>query len=79
MALRDLKGQRLIDIRILPETGATRFGFDLDTVLEVRRMCRGSKDELWRLYERDKLVRFLRGDGTYEREKLRRDAKSGDG
>jgi hypothetical protein len=77
IALGDVMGQRLIDIRIVPETGATRFEFDLDTILEVRRMRRGSKDELWLLYERDKLVRLIRGDGSYDRQRLGRDANSG--
>lgn len=70
LAMGDLKGQRLIDIRIIPATGATRFQFDLDTVLEVRRFSSRSEDELWLLYERDKYVRTLHGDGTFHREKL---------
>ena len=77
MALGDLEGQRLTEIQVVPQTGATRFGFDLDTVLEVRRMHRGSKDDLWLLYEGDKLVRLVRGDGSYDRQRLGQDANSG--
>ncbi len=70
MAMATLEGQRLTEIRIKPETGATRFAFDLDTVLEVRRMAPHSKDELWLLTEQDRCVHTLHGDGAYRREKL---------
>ena len=68
MALRDLKGQRLTEIQLVPQTGATRFEFDLDTALEVRRMDPRSKEELWRIYGRDGYVRSIRGDGAFGRE-----------
>jgi hypothetical protein len=65
IAMEDLKGQRLIDIRIAPATGATRFTFDLGSVLEVNRLNSRYKKELWLLYERDKCMRSLCGDGTF--------------
>ena len=70
MALCDLKGQRLTEIQVHPQTGATRFAFDLDTVLEVRRMNRRSKDELWIIYGRDGYERSVRAGGRFCREKL---------
>jgi len=68
-ALLDLQGQRLLDIRVNPESGATRFNFDLDTILEVRRKRQLSTDELWLLYGLDGYERSMRGDGTFKREK----------
>ena len=69
--LRDLKGQRLL-ARIDPQTGATRFEFDLDTVLEARRTGRRSKDELWLLSGLDGYERAVRGNGKFSRKRCRR-------
>jgi hypothetical protein len=68
-ALSDLNGQRLLRVQVNPTSGATRFTFDLKTVLEVRRRHRLSKDELWLLYGVDGYQRSVRGDGTFVRAK----------
>jgi len=65
-AFLNLKGQKLVGIRVDPDCGTTRFDFDLDTVLEIRRMESDSKDDLWLLYEPDGYVLSVRGDGTLE-------------
>lgn len=70
-ALLDLQGQRLVGISVNSQTGATRFEFDLDTALEVRRKHRCSTDELWLLYGLDGYQRTVRGDGTFRREECR--------
>lgn len=70
-ALLDLQGQRLVGVTVNPQSGATRFEFDLDTVLEVRRRDRSSTDELWLLYGPDGYQRSVRGDGTFKRQKCR--------
>jgi hypothetical protein len=67
-ALLDLQGQRLVRAAVSRDNGATRFEFDLDTVLEVRRRNRFTPDELWLLYGRDGYVRSMRGNGTFLRE-----------
>jgi hypothetical protein len=70
-ALRDLQGQRLLRVDVCSGTGETRFEFDLDTVLDVRRIKCKSKDELWLLYGVDGYERAVRGDGTFSRKKCR--------
>jgi hypothetical protein len=70
LAFDDLNGQRLLGIYVNPNNGATRFTFDLDTVLEVRRFDSRSKDELWLIYGRDGIERSVRGNGVFKREPL---------
>lgn len=70
-ALLDLQGQRLIRARVNPGSGATRFEFDLDTVVEVRRKRRRSCDELWLLYGLDGYERSVRGNGAFSRDECR--------
>ncbi len=67
-----LQGQRLTDIRISSRTRATCFEFDLNTVLEVRRMRRrqNEDEEVWVLYERGGYMRFVLADGTFSRKML---------
>jgi len=69
-ALQYLEGQRLIAAIVNLETGASRFEFDLDTVLDVRRRRRCSREELWIIYGLDGYMRNVRGDGTFGRESL---------
>lgn len=70
--LLDLQGQRLIAASVNRESGATRFEFDLDTVLEVRRMRGFFEDELWLLYgPPGRCQRSVRGNGTFTRTNLR--------
>ena len=67
-ALEYLSGQRLVDMRVTPETGATEFAFDFDTILHVRRYERLSNDELWSLFEPTGYVLSVYGDGTFSHE-----------
>lgn len=66
-AILDLQGQRLLGLNINPENGATRFEFDLDTILEVRREHRTSMNELWFLHGPDGYERSVGGNGTFRR------------
>ena len=66
-ALWDLEGQRLIRVSINSQTGATRFEFDLDTILDVRRKCSCSEDEIWVMYGADGYERSVRSDGSFKR------------
>ena len=70
-AFQDLDGQKLQDVEILSAKGTTRFTFDLDTVLTVRRMrgCTDDADDIWLLYGPHDRVLSLQRDGTlvYER------------
>lgn len=61
----DLDGQKLKEITVNRETGRTRFEFDLGSVLEIRRMERSSKDELWSLSCPNDYALKVYGDGTY--------------
>ena len=61
-ALLDLRGQKLRDVHILNGTGATRFVFDLGTILDVKR-SRGDVGDIWLFYGPDDRVLSLRGDG----------------
>ena len=69
MAMQELGGQQLVGICVARQHGATRFEFDLDTVLEVRRYNCRSTDELWLLYGDDGYERSVHGDGTFWRER----------
>ena len=69
-ALLDLQGQRLVRADVSLKTGASRFTFDLDTVLEVKRRDCCTTKELWLLYGVDGYERSLWSDGTFERERL---------
>lgn len=61
-----LDGQKLVDVRVAPRTGATMFGFDLGAVLKVRRFERSSSDILWHLHKPSGYVIAVRGDGTFD-------------
>lgn len=63
IALARLNGQMLKQVEINPQTGATRFVFDLGGLLEVWRFERDSKKDLWMLYAPDGNVLAVRGDG----------------
>jgi hypothetical protein len=63
-----LEGERLVRVDVNPQSGASRFTFDLGGELVVRRMSRDSTDELWLLYEPNRYVLSVRGDGTYDHE-----------
>jgi len=67
-ACTDLDGQKVRKITVNRETGKTRFEFDLGSVLEVRRMERSSKDELWSLSYPNSRYLKVYGDGTYTQE-----------
>lgn len=47
--IMQLDGQKLVSVAVEPETGATRFTFDLGCVLHCRRFERNTDDELWTL------------------------------
>lgn len=64
-AVDALKGQRLIDASTCKNSGKTRFVFEFDTSLTVRRRLAKSKDELWVIYGRDGKQRTICGDGSF--------------
>ncbi len=64
-AVTELDGQKLLDVELNAETGATRFRFDLGGLLEVRRWRRDSCDELWMLHKPNGYVLSVNGNGTY--------------
>jgi hypothetical protein len=64
-ALAILEGQKIKNIWIDRESGATRFEFDLGAVLQVRRRARRSRDELWLLYMPNGYVLSILGNGSY--------------
>lgn len=64
-AIIQLDGQKLVSVAINPDTGATRFSFDLGYVLHCRRFERKSSDELWTLYKPNKYVLSVYGNGTF--------------
>ena len=66
-AFVQLGGQKLINLAVDSSTGKSTLTFDLDTKLEIRRMERDSKGELWFLYGPDGMALVIRGDGTQER------------
>ncbi|MDY7010679.1 MAG: hypothetical protein SVV80_07995 [Planctomycetota bacterium] len=65
-AAEELKGQKLVQVDVNKDTGATRFVFDLGGVLDVRRFERNSKDEIWILYKPNGYVLSVSGNGTYD-------------
>lgn len=67
LAIRDLDGQKLVEVRVRRKTGSTRFTFDLGGVLDVRRSSPTDHGNLWLLYEPDGCVLTVRGDGTCSR------------
>ena len=60
-----LNGQILIRAQVNPQTGATRFEFDLGGLLEVRRFERDSEDDLWILYKPNGYVLAVKGGGQH--------------
>lgn len=64
-AIALLDGQQLASVTVDPETGATRFGFDLGCVLHSRRFKRDSDDELWMLYKPSGYVLSVYRNGTF--------------
>jgi hypothetical protein len=65
-ALKDLEGQKLLDVHLNKDNVTTRFVFDLGAILEVRGMQRAS--DVWLLYG-PKVVLTLEGNGTVSRER----------
>ena len=63
-AMAHLEGQELVSVDVKPETGATRFVFDLGCVLHCRRFERESDSELWMLYKPSGYVLSIHGNGT---------------
>jgi hypothetical protein len=68
-ATAQLEGQELESVAVEPETGATRFDFDLGCVLHCRRFERDSDAELWMLYKPGGHVLSVHGDGTFRHER----------
>jgi hypothetical protein len=64
-AMAQLEGQELVSVVVEPDTGATRFTFDLGGVLHCRRFGRESEEELWTLYKRNRYVLSVCGNGTF--------------
>ena len=64
-AIRQLDGQALVSVEIHPETGATRFSFDLGGVLHCRRYERNSEGRLWILYTPGGYCLSIHGNGTF--------------
>lgn len=64
-AMAQLGGQKLVAVDVVPETGATRFAFDLGCVLHCRRFERDSDAELWTLYKPSGYVLSVHGNGTF--------------
>jgi len=67
--IKQLDGQKLASVAVEPETGATRFEFDLGCVLHCRRLARNSDAELWMLYKPNGYVLSIGGDGTISHER----------
>lgn len=64
-AIMQLDGQKLVSVEIKPDSGATRFVFDLGCVLSCRRFDRVTDDKLWTLYKPSGYVLSVHGDGTF--------------
>ena len=62
--IKQLEGQKLTSVAVQPETGASRFEFDLGCVLHCRRLSRDSDADLWLLYKPNGYVLSVAGDGT---------------
>lgn len=69
-----LAGQKLQSLSVHPETGATRFQFDLGGVLECRRFEKASNDELWILYEPNRYTLSVYGDGPFDHGRMTNEA-----
>lgn len=63
-AIQQLDGQKLVSTVVNPESGATRFVFDLGCVLGCRRLERNSDQELWMLYKPSGYVLSMHGNGV---------------
>jgi hypothetical protein len=68
-AIKELDGQKLVSAVVNPETGATRFVFDLGCVLDCRRFERNSDKELWMLYKPSGYVLSVHGNGAVSHER----------
>lgn len=64
-AIAQLDGQQLVSATVEPETGATRFDFDLGCVLHCRRFARDNDAELWTLYKPSGYVLSVYGNGDF--------------
>lgn len=65
LACKILEGQAIVSTRINPNTGATRFDFDLGCALHCHRFEKETDDELWTLYKPNGYVLNVHGNGTY--------------
>ena len=63
-ATAQLSGQKLASVAVEPETGATRFVFDLGCALHCRRFERDTDAELWMLYKPNGYVLSVHGNGN---------------
>jgi hypothetical protein len=68
-ATAQLDGQELVSVAVEPETGATRFAFDLGCVLHCRRFERDTDAELWMLYKPSGYVLSVHGNGTFSHQR----------
>jgi hypothetical protein len=68
-ATAQLEGQELLSVAVEPETGATRFAFDLGCVLHCRRFERDTDAELWMLYKPSGYVLSVHGNGTFSHQR----------
>src|SRR5262245_4374853 len=68
-ATEQLSGQELVSLAIDPQTGATRFVFDLGCALHCRRFRRDSDDGLWKLYKPSGYVLSVHGNGTFSHQR----------
>ena len=68
-ATAQLEGQKLVSVEIQPETGATRFVFDLGCVLHCRRFKRNTDSELWMLYKPSGYVLSVHGNGKFSHQR----------
>lgn len=70
-ATKDLNGQKIVGVYTSLRSGATRFAFDLNTTIHVKRRTRAAGDEVWLLYGPDGIVRSVCGNGRFERIRYR--------
>lgn len=68
-ATAQLEGQDLVSVAVEPQTGATRFAFDLGCVLHCRRFERDADAELWLLYKPSGYVLSVHGNGTFSHQR----------
>jgi hypothetical protein len=64
IAMSRLDGQKLMDIRVNPITGATDFTFDLGARLQTKRFEKDDS-EIWMFHKPNGFILSVRGDGTY--------------